>query len=164
DIFVAGLSMGGTITLELALRHADRLAGIVLVNPFVYTTDPRAKLAPLLGKFPLLLKGVYDDVAEPGRHELGYPKVSTKTSASVLEFGASVRSRLAQVRVPALVFASRQDHVVHPGNASLVVETIGSESKELVWLERSFHVATLDYDRHLIFERSAKFIAEHAKG
>lgn len=163
SVFVAGLSLGGTIVLDLAARFGDDLAGLVAVNPFLYTKDPRAKLAPLLGKVSLLLKGVYDDIAEPGRHELGYPKVSTRSSASVLEYGRMVRSRLPQIRIPALVFVSNQDHVVDPSCAQVVHDSIGSAERELIRLERSYHVATLDYDRHLIFERSAAFVAAHAK-
>lgn len=161
DVFVAGLSMGGCVALDIASRLGSELAGLILVNPFIYTNDPRAKLAPLISKVPLLLKGVYDDVADPSRHELGYPKVSTKSSYSVIQMGQRVRENLPKITLPTIIFTSRQDHVVHPGNSSLVYETISSKEKEIVWLERSYHVATIDYDREIIFEQSAKFIAQH---
>jgi len=161
SVFIAGLSMGGTIVMDIVQRRGDELAGMILVNPFLYTPDPRAKLTPVLGKLPLLLKGVYNDIAEPGQNELGYPKLSTKAFASLWSAAKGIKTRLPSVHLPTLIFASRQDHVVHPGNASLVHESISSTDKELVWLDRSFHVATLDYDRHLIFERSAKFVASH---
>src|ERR671917_468634 len=41
------------------------------------------------------------------------------------------------------------------------VEELGGEDKELVWLENSYHVATLDNDADLIVERSVRFIREH---
>lgn len=160
-VFIAGLSMGGTIVLDIVERRGDELAGMILVNPFLYTKDPRASLTPLLAKLPILMKGVYNDIAEPGQNELGYPKHSTKAWATLWSAAKGVQANLAKVHVPALIFASRQDHVVHPGNASLVHESISSTDKELVWLERSYHVATLDYERHLIFEQSAKFVAAH---
>jgi carboxylesterase len=163
SVFVAGLSMGATIALDLAARNPDRLAGVIAVNPSVYSDDPRARLAPVLGRVNLFVKGLGNDVADPGQRELTYPKVSTRASASVLQYMRQVKARLADVRIPALVFASRNDHVVPPGNASYVVEHVSSAQKELVWLERSYHVATLDYDRDLIFDRSAKFVAEHAR-
>jgi len=162
SVFIAGLSMGGTIVLDIVERRGDHLAGMILVNPFLYTKDPRATLTPVLGKLPILMKGVYNDIAEPGRTELGYPKHSTKAWATLWSAAKGVQAKLPSVRLPTLIFASKQDHVVHPGNASLVHESIGSTDKELVWLERSYHVATLDYDRHAIFEQSAKFIANHA--
>lgn len=161
SIFVGGLSMGGTITLDLAARNADRLRGVMLVNASVYTSDPRTKLAPLLGKLPLTLKGVSNDIADPSQHELAYDRISTKAVASFLAYQKVVRQRLLAVKNPALIFVSRQDHTVHPGNASFIAEHISSTDKEVVWLERSYHVATLDYDRDEIFARSAQFVAKH---
>ena len=34
---------------------------------------------------------------------------------------------------------------------------IGSEKKELVWLDNSYHVATQDYDKDIINEKNAVF-------
>ncbi|MHB8511168.1 MAG: alpha/beta hydrolase [Actinomycetota bacterium] len=161
SVFIGALSMGGLIAVDLASRYPSDVAGLTLVNPFLFTKDPRAKLTPILGKVPLLLKGVYNDVADPSRQELGYPKMSTKASASLLSAAAIVRKGLPKVVAPALVFVSKQDHIVDNDCARAIVAEISSKEKEIVWLERSYHVATLDYDRELIFERSAKFISEH---
>lgn len=163
SVFVCGLSMGGTITLDLASRFGDRVAGIVAVNPTVYSTDPRVKLAPLLGKLPLKLKGVASDIADPSQTELAYSKVPTKAAASMLSYQDRVKTRLETIRVPAVVMTSRQDHIVNPGNGPYIIDHISSEQKELVWLERSYHVATLDYDKDIIVERTRTFIKEHAE-
>jgi carboxylesterase len=161
-IFVCGLSMGGTITLDLAERFADRIAGIVLVNAAVFTKDPRALLAPILGRFPLVVKAVGNDVADPNSKELAYDRVPTKAAASFLKFQEKVKRRLPDVRCPALVFTSKQDHVVHPANGPYVLEHIGTTQKELVILERSYHVATIDYDKDVIVDRTNQFIKEHS--
>lgn len=160
-IVVAGLSMGGTIALDLAARFADHIAGVVVVNASVHTTDPRAKLAPLLAKLPISVRGVGSDIADPGQKELCYPRIPARAANEFLRYQAEVWNRLGDVRAPALVFASRQDHVVPPSNATRIMERIGSTEKELAWLERSYHVATLDYDRELIVERTADFVAKH---
>lgn len=162
-IFVCGLSMGGTITLDLAARHSDVISGIVVVNASLYTTDPRAKLAPLLGKLPLKLKGVANDVADPAVTELAYRKVPTKAAASMLAYQEGVKQRLHLITCPALIFVSKQDHVVDPGNARYAYEHVSSADKELVELERSYHVATIDYDRDLIVERTNDFIKRRAQ-
>ncbi|MFA5889661.1 MAG: alpha/beta fold hydrolase [Actinomycetota bacterium] len=159
-IFVCGLSMGGTLTLDIAARLSEWITGIIVVNPAVYTTDPRRVLAPLLGRLPLTLKGVAGDIADPEQSELAYDRVPTKAASSMLGYQDRVKARLGSVRAPALVFTSRQDHVVNPGNGPFVIEHIASSDKELVWLERSYHVATLDFDRDLILERTIQFIKE----
>lgn len=161
DVFICGLSMGGTITLDLAERFADRIAGIVLVNASTFTKDPRARLAPLLGRLPLKLKGIASDIADPSAKELAYTRVPTKAAAKMLAYQAGVKDRLGDVTAPALIFSSKQDHVVHPENGPYIHEHISSTDKELVYLEKSYHVATLDYDRETIFQRTVAFVEAH---
>lgn len=160
-IFVCGLSMGGTITYDLASRFKDQIAGIVVVNGPVFSKDPRAKLAPLLGKVNLSLKGVANDIAEPGQHEIAYGKVSTRAAAKLLTYMGEVQRGLGRISCPALVFTSAQDHVVHPSNGPYIVDHISSTDKRHEVLERSFHVATLDYDRQHIFDETIAFIDSH---
>lgn len=161
-IFVCGISGGGTVAFDFAERFGDRLNGVITVNASVFSRDPRVKLAPLLGKLPLKLKGISDDIADKTQHELAYKQVPTKAAASMLKYQAGVMARLGDVRIPTLLFASRNDHTVHTDNSPYILEHISSTDKELVWLERSFHVATLDYDKDLIIERTNMFIKEHA--
>jgi carboxylesterase len=68
---------------------------------------------------------------------------------------------LSTITAPALIFQSTEDHVVPPENGPHILEKLGSEDKELVWLENSYHVATLDNDADLIAERTTSFIREH---
>ena len=162
SVFVCGMSMGGTIALDLAARQSERVAGLVVVNGSVYSEDPRAKLAPLLGKLPFAVKGIGSDIADPSQKELCYERVPLKAAAASLSYMNSVKPRLRDVRAPVLLFGSRQDHVVPPGNTSFIAEHVSSEEVDVVWLDRSYHVATLDYDAPVIFERSAEFIAKRA--
>lgn len=162
-IFIGALSFGATIGLDLAARYPDTIHGMALVNASVYNDDPRVKLAPVLGKMNLFLKGLGNDVADPGQTELCYPKISTKATKQVLDLMAHVHANLDAVRCPLLLFVSQHDHVVPPGNTRRVYERVASTEKEIVTLPRSYHVATLDYDRRTIFEQSAQFFRDHSK-
>ena len=53
--------------------------------------------------------------------------------------------------MPLLLFTSVQDHVVQPSDSDALAATYGG-SVERVMLERSYHVATQDYDKDIIFE------------
>ena len=46
-VFVAGLSMGGTLATRFAEVRPDDLAGLLLVNPSFFTTRLDAKLLPM---------------------------------------------------------------------------------------------------------------------
>ena len=67
-----------------------------------------------------------------------------------------------RITCPALVITSREDHVVPPMNGPLIVELLGSTDKRLLWLEESYHVATLDNDKERIVEESLAFIRAHS--
>jgi carboxylesterase len=87
----------------------------------------------------------------------------------VKEFVATMRvpdDLLPTITAPALILQSvhrgpLRDHVVPPENGPHLLKKLGSEDKELVWLENSYHVATLDNDADLIAERIARFIRDH---
>ena len=53
---------------------------------------------------------------------------------------------MADITQPTLIITSRQDHVVNPEDTDVLAENI-SGPVERLWLEKSFHVATLDYDK-----------------
>ena len=57
-----------------------------------------------------------------------------------------------------LLFTSKQDHVVDPKSSDLLVEQAKGPVEQVV-LERSFHVATLDYDKDEIEARTVEFLS-----
>ena len=56
-----------------------------------------------------------------------------------------------------LVLTSRNDHVVEQENSERLMAGAGSADKQQIWLEDSFHVATLDNDLPHIIEESLAF-------
>lgn len=156
---VVGLSMGGALALHLAQTRGADLAGIVLINPFLQLTDPRLRVLPLLKWVLPGVPGVGNDIAKPDADEKPYPRVPLKALASLVAFQRRVRADLGKVTVPTLVFTSRQDHTVDPGNTQIVLDGIAASDVEQVWLERSYHVATLDYEAEEVAQRTAAFVA-----
>jgi carboxylesterase len=152
-----GLSMGGALALHLAETRED-LAGAVLINPAVSTTNPVARLVPLLKHVVPSVAGLGNDIAKPGADEQPYARNPVRAQASVLELMRLVRADLAKVRCPLLVFTSRQDHVIEPVNGAQVLAGVSSTDVEQVWLERSYHVAQLDHDAPEIKTRTIEFI------
>ena len=55
------------------------------------------------------------------------------------------------------------DHVVDPSAADHLAGALGGPV-ERVSLDRSYHVATLDYDKELIQERSVEFVRRITSG
>lgn len=158
---VVGLSMGGALALYLAQQRSAAITALVLINPSVTFSHP---LKPALGLVKLIvptLPGIGNDIAKPGADEHPYGRVPLAAAASLFALQDLVRLRLDVVRAPTLIFTSRADHTVDPDNSRIVLDGLTARAEQ-VWLERSFHVATLDHDADLIAERTLAWIAECA--
>jgi len=157
-VVVCALSFGGALALHLAARRPGEIRGVVAVNPWLYLNDRRLVLLPLLKHVLPTTPGIGSDIADSPLEELAYERVPLKALAAARALQAVVKAELGQVAQPLLLYVSRQDHVVPPGNATFIAERAGSTDVEVVWLERSFHVATLDCERDRIFDGSLAFV------
>jgi carboxylesterase len=155
SVIVVGLSMGGAMALHLGARHPDKLRGVVVVNPDV--RRPELALAPLVRLFVRSTKGVGNDIKKPGQDEIAYERVPLKAAAQLGKLYSIIQGELPSMRLPLLVFSSTEDHVAKSSNSRYVMEHAGSEQKDMVRLNNSYHVATLDNDAGLIFERTLDF-------
>jgi carboxylesterase len=57
------------------------------------------------------------------------------------------------------LLSSREDHTVAPDNGDEIVEN-SSGPVERIWLEESYHVATLDNDQELVERSTVEFLAK----
>ena len=150
--------MGGTLSCWLAERHPE-IAGLALINPLVRSipADQVAALKTMVEGGDTLLDGIGSDIALPDAAELSYAKTPLVPLLSLAEAAEEVGAKLADIACPVLLLSSRDDHVVPPEQGDAVVEALGDRC-ERVWLERSYHVATLDYDRAEVEQRSREFV------
>lgn len=161
QVFVAGLSMGGTLAIRLAEQRGEQLSGLVLVNPSLDTERKDIALVRVLSKVLPTWKGVSNDIKKPGAREVAYPRVPLKAAVSLQELWATTREDLAKVDVPILTFRSTEDHVVEPVSGRLLLEGVRSTDVTERLLTNSYHVATLDNEAEDIFAESAAWIASH---
>jgi carboxylesterase len=155
-VVVAGLSMGGTLTCWLAERHPE-IAGIVLVNAVVdVPPEMAAPLQELVDGGIDRIPAIGNDVADPEAREKAYDATPLEPLLSLASAAARVRADLGKIACPALILTSTQDHVVDPLNSEIIAGGV-SGPVERVTLERSYHVATLDYDKDVIEERAVEF-------
>ena len=60
------------------------------------------------------------------------------------------------------MFKSREDHVIPIASTKYTFSNISSQQKKIIWLENSYHVATLDYDKDIIIKESFDFINKNS--
>ena len=162
-VFVSGLSMGGTLTLHLGERFPDSISGLMPICAPVVRFAPgiqhyALKMVPLLKHVIRTFPGPGGDIKDPGAMEIAYDKLNTRALHELVKLGRQVEAGLGRIAAPIRVFQAREDHVVPPLNAEHIIDRVKSQDKELIWLENSYHVATLDFDGDRVFEESYNFI------
>lgn len=157
-VLVVGLSMGGSLTLWLASRRPE-IVGIVCVNPAIDAAEEVIDvLRAMIDQGDTTIPGIGSDIAKPDVAESAYSGTPIAPAVSMFEGITELRANLDKVQAPLLLFTSPEDHVVPPNDSDIIASAV-SGSVERVTCERSFHVATLDYDSELIIERSLAFVA-----
>lgn len=158
-IVVMGLSMGGALTLWMAAQHPEA-CGIVCINP---ATQPQPQevidmLQGMIDAGTVTMDGIGSDIADPSAHETAYAGTPLAAMKSFLADGlAPLAPRYPSIKMPMLLYTSVQDHVVQPSDSDAVAATYGGPV-ERVMLERSYHVATQDYDKDIIFAGAVAFV------
>lgn len=158
QIFITGLSMGGTLTLYTAAKNADTIKGAIPINAVVLIGKSEMASVAFDRNMPATVPGIGSDIKAPGVVELAYSEVPVPAFKQVYALAAVTHDLLPLVTCPTLVIQSREDHVVNPSNGPRIISGLGSRQSELLWLEDSYHVATIDNDKALIAERSIAFI------
>jgi len=158
QVFAAGLSMGGSLAIWLAERHPE-IAGLVVVNPLVEPAAPSFKemLVGMLEYGGGLLPSISSDIAMECPREPAYDATPIAPMISMFDGIEEIAAGLGGLRCPVLLLSSRKDHVVPAESGDLLAAGAGGPV-ERVWLERSFHVATLDYDAAEIEARAVEFV------
>ncbi len=157
-VVVVGLSMGGALTLRLGADHPE-IAGLVCINP---ATQPMpaemiAMVEGMVAEGTESMPAIGSDIADPDVKESAYEATPLAPLLSLMVDGlAPLAQCYGSMHMPLLLMNSPQDHVVEPAQAEFLASSYGGPVERLS-LERSYHVATQDYDRQLIFDEAVAF-------
>ncbi|WP_010532014.1 alpha/beta fold hydrolase [Lentibacillus jeotgali] len=157
EVFVAGLSMGGTLSLYLAENHPE-IKGIMPINAATHMPDLIKNYETLKDTDTQFVEGIGSDIKQEGVEELAYKLTPVKSMKELISLSEMVKDKLPEITAPAMILSSAEDHVVPPENSREIYESISSSDREFVVLENSYHVATLDNDKELIAEKCVAFV------
>ncbi len=152
-VAIVGLSMGGLIALDLAIKYSGRLAGVATLVVALRFKSPLTPIAGLVSRFVRYFpspSGFSD--RELAKRSTNYKRYPTKAALSLIEYQKVIEQKLAQVRVPLLVIGARHDSVVKPDSSAAVYAQASTpaEKKQLVWFERSDHEVLMDVEAQAV--------------
>ncbi len=154
-IYVAGLSMGGVLTLITAC-HYPVLGAVALSTPYAVKDWRISLMRPLSLIIPKFKKPGAVGIAA----ETSYRYFVTHAIAEAAGLAKIMQEALPQIKIPVLAIQSRRDRVIEPNALDLLYERLGAPHKETFWLEKSGHVITLDVEREIVYARVAHFIQQ----
>ena len=171
-IAIVGFSMGGLLALRLARLFPDRIAALVIIAAPLRMRPFQARGVRALGWLPVdfrslpfacipKLKG--SDISDPEMRDANPSLRAFPISAvtSLFALMDEVRADLPSVRAPTLVIHGRHDHTVPMDDSLELTGSLGSEVIERLWLERSFHIVTLDVERSTVSSAIVSFLGKH---
>ncbi len=168
-IFVMGLSLGGALALLLATSRP--VAGVVaMATPYEVPPQPSIRwlryLLPVLRPISALLryfpKPPINDYKDQQAYQdhVSYSVFPIRSVPEVVGLLQRLREQLPTVRAPVLLMHAVEDRGVSPDNARSIFSQVGSDEKELVWIENSGHVLTIEPAREQVYDMAADFIEQ----
>jgi carboxylesterase len=172
QVFLAGLSMGGMLALTFASpRHSQGcpVAGVIAMStPYALKADWRLPYTELLLAVQRQVpKGPPDwrDEAAGSEH-VDYPAYPTRAIAELRDLLSEMRRCLPEVKAPVLLVHACTDTGsggFDAGSMPKLYAALGSQDKEMLWVEDSGHVVTREPERERVFQAAAQFIRRVGK-
>jgi len=161
-VYVAGLSMGGLLTIRIAAKYPVCAAAIMSAP--IFLPDKRLPFYPILKYFIKQLPKSKKDYGDMMKYNLSYDTMPTKPLGSLFEMLDNCKLHyIRRITCPSIVFQSTIEHTVVPKSAQYIYDYLacGKENKKLVWLYNSGHIVTLDKEREIVFREIGDFFAKY---
>jgi carboxylesterase len=164
-VVVVGLSMGGLVAIDLAVRHRHKVAGLVTIAAALKFKDPLAALTPAVAKVVASWKSpnAYQDQELARQRNKNYPKFPTQAFVQLYDYAGTISNRLSFVHAPTLVLGARKDQIVSPKAAETIFKRIPSKDKRLVWFDETGHEMLLDLEAEKVKATVASYLRELAE-
>ncbi|MGF6212608.1 alpha/beta hydrolase [Comamonas sp. 4034] len=187
QVVVGGLSMGALLSLAIAERHADKVAGVcALSTTFRYdgwsipTYTKLAFLLPLFRQLGIGRRRVFMEAPPYGikdealRARIVEQMHSGDSAAaglpgnpwwSIIELRAlstDVQAHLKDLRSPCLVIHANEDDISSVSNAHDIARGAVNARVDLVLLDNCYHMITIDRERRAVIARINDFLARIA--
>ena len=179
-ILAGGLSMGGILALHLAQNRPAGVQGLLLYAPTLkldgWSMPWHSVLLQYVRPLPVRLElemterepyGIKDErvrrliLSSMQSGDSGAAGTFSTPLRSLAHFNslvAAVKPDLGKVRQPALIVHPRDDDMASLKNAQYLQANLGGLVDTLV-LDDSYHIVTLDQQRHLVAERTERFVS-----
>jgi carboxylesterase len=181
-VVVGGLSTGAVLSLLLAARHPEKVNAVTLYSPTLWLSGRQipwylrvlrlidSKRFANLFRFPVPIhvgikdKRIRDFIANAMSTSGGRIGQSSTPGGPVLErrrLSKAVMKDVGSITQPVLILHAREDDYAGLDNAAYLQRELAGPV-DLVVLEDSYHMVTVDRQRHIVLDRTADFVSRTA--
>jgi len=152
QIKLVGHSMGGSLALNYALNHPEKLSGLVLSGPAIGGGLPKiqslllaliSRIAPGLGMIQLDADAVSRDPQVVAAYKADplvfHGKVPARTAREMMHAVTTYPPRVGTMRVPCLLMHGSADTLVRAEDAQPVFDAIASPDKTVRFFDGLYH-------------------------
>ena len=168
-IYLVSLSMGATLSLYFSIHN--KVSGIAALAPAIFLKDKKSRLIPIVkffkkyhkkdyGKYFPKRKNPTSDIVDENAtlKRKAYNYFPLKSLENDLKLIKLTKSSLHRIKVPLLLIHSKNDHTIVPYSSEYIYKNAASKKKNLIWLQKSGHVITVDLERKIVFREVKNWI------
>ncbi len=180
SVSIVGLSMGATLGISVASRN-NSIRSLCLLSPVLLFDGWSAPwYYPLLSLiYRLGIRNWHYKESEPygvknkelRRHiqkavqanavsELGAAHLPAKHLYQSLQLIKDAQKNLGGVKSDCLIIHAIDDETASPKNPDLILKSIASERRRVIWLGNSYHMITVDNEREIVANEVNIFIEQ----
>ncbi len=164
EVYVGGLSSGGLLSLKLA-EEKDLDGVISLAAPMTFGANFLGDSTVYFFKISKYLTPSFRRIKYGLARNMSIDKILPSFDRlpvkALLEdefLKKEVKNNLIKISEPILIVQSDWDNRAAPSSANYIYSHVSSSNKEILWLNNSGHVITMDYDKQIVFVRITEFI------
>jgi carboxylesterase len=164
-ILVAGFSTGAGLALQSAILKPRDFEAVIAVSAPLRFKSFSSRFAELLQGFNLLcanlgmdhlaVKFMKNDADNP---HINYLLCPVSSFVQVKKLMRSVRWRLADIQIPALIIQGRHDPKVAPRSGPAIFQGLGSHQKRFAWIDFNRHGIVLGPIAQEVFNEVESFL------
>lgn len=174
QVKLVGHSMGGSLALDYALAHQDKLSGLVLsgpaigggVSPFLgFVLTILGFIAPRLGTVELDADAVSRDPQVVAAYRadplVTLGKVPARTAQQMMAAIARYPAQVGKLHVPLLYMHGADDRLVPQPPVQPVIDAIGSRDKLEIVYDDLYHEIFNEPEREMVLGDLARWLEDH---
>lgn len=163
-VFVAGVSFGGNLALDLATRH--KVAGVISMGAPIRMKKEYLLPLILLHRIfnPYLRKRLPKNVQGDKviRDRVTYHEIPLPAMFRCFRWINKAKKKLKLVKSPVLVMHANFDFLVNEKSAKYIYDKVGTKDKKLLYVENTYHGIALGPSQKRVCDEIVQFVKAHS--